>query len=172
MAKAKLLKEGDLLPDVTLQGAGNRPVRLRDLMGQKVLVVYFYPKDDSPGCTAQACGLRDQYEDFAAAGAEVVGISGDSVASHEGFASKHRLPFVLLSDDKGEARAAFGVPPSLLGLIPGRVTFVVDREGVIRHTFESQLRVGEHVRRALELVRTLSGKDGAASTAASASATK
>ena len=85
----------------------------------------------------------------------MVGISGDSVTSHEGFASKHRLPFVLLSDAGGEARAAFGVPTSLLGLIPGRVTFVVDRQGVIRNAFESQLRVGEHVRRALELVRTL-----------------
>ncbi|MBZ4416211.1 peroxiredoxin [Myxococcus sp. RHSTA-1-4] len=162
MAKAKLLKEGDSVPDITLTGAGNRPVRLRDLVGGKVLVVYFYPKDESPGCTAQACGLRDQYEDFVAAGAEVVGISGDSVASHERFASKHRLPFVLLSDEKGEAREAFGVPPSLLGLIPGRVTFVVDRAGVIRHTFESQLRVGEHVRSALELVRTLAGEGSAA----------
>ncbi|MCP3139286.1 peroxiredoxin [Pyxidicoccus xibeiensis] len=155
MAKTKLLKEGDAVPDLTLAGAGGRQVRLRDLVGQKVLVVYFYPKDDSPGCTVQACSLRDQYEDFVAAGAEVVGISGDSVSSHEGFAAKHRLPFVLLSDARGEAREAFGVPPSLLGLIPGRVTFVVDRAGVIRHTFESQLRVGEHVKRALELVRTL-----------------
>jgi peroxiredoxin Q/BCP len=166
MARSKLLKDGDAVPDVTLTGAGNRPVRLKDLVGQKVLVVYFYPKDDSPGCTAQACGLRDQYEDFVAAGAEVVGISGDSVASHEGFASKHRLPFVLLSDAKGEARDAFGVPPSLLGLIPGRVTFVVDRQGVIRSAFESQLRVGEHVRRALELVRQLAAGNAAAPTAA------
>lgn len=169
MARSKLLKEGDAVPDITLKGAGDRPVRLRDLVGQKVLVVYFYPKDDSPGCTAQACGLRDQYEDFAAAGAEVVGISGDTVTSHEGFASKHRLPFVLLSDAGGEAREAFGVPPSLLGLLPGRVTFVVDRQGVIRNVFESQLRVGEHVRRALELVRTLAREGGAAT---GASATK
>ncbi|NMO20330.1 peroxiredoxin [Pyxidicoccus fallax] len=168
MAKTKLLKEGDSLPDVTLVGAGNRPVRLRDLVGGKVLVVYFYPKDDSPGCTAQACGLRDQYEDFVAAGAEVVGISGDAVASHERFASKHRLPFVLLSDEKGEARDAFGVAPSLLGLIPGRVTFVVDRAGVIRNVFESQIRVGEHVRRALELVRALAGTAPAAAPQASA----
>lgn len=167
MARSKLLKEGDAVPDVTLKGAGDRPVRLRDLVGQKVLVVYFYPKDDSPGCTVQACSLRDQYEDFVAAGAEVVGISGDSVTSHEGFATKHRLPFVLLSDAGGEARDAFGVPPSLLGLIPGRVTFVVDRKGVIRHAFESQLRVGEHVRRALDLVRTLA-REGEAATGAAA----
>ncbi|WP_164015311.1 peroxiredoxin [Pyxidicoccus trucidator] len=168
MARPKLLKEGDAVPDVTLTGAGNRPVRLKDLVGQKVLVVYFYPKDDSPGCTAQACGLRDQYEDFVAAGAEVVGISSDSVASHEGFASKHRLPFVLLSDAGGAAREAFGVPPSLLGLLPGRVTFVVDRQGVIRSAFESQLRVGEHVRRALELVRTLASESAAPAPASAA----
>lgn len=168
MAKAKLLKEGDSVPDLTLPGAGPRPVRLRDVLGGKVGVIYFYPKDESPGCTAQACGLRDQYEDFVAAGAEVVGISGDSVASHERFAARHRLPFLLLSDEKGEAREAFGVPPSLLGLLPGRVTFVVDRAGVIRHAFESQLRVGEHVRRALELVRTLAREGAAAPSAAAA----
>ncbi|MCK8498688.1 peroxiredoxin [Myxococcus fulvus] len=162
MAKNKLLKQGDVLPDVTLTGAGNQPVRLKDLVGQKVLVVYFYPRDDSPGCTVQACGLRDQYEDFVAAGAEVVGISGDSVASHQGFAAKHRLPFVLLSDEKGQAREAFGVGASFLGMLPGRVTFVVDRQGIVQDSFESQLRVGEHVRRALELVRSLASRSAAA----------
>nr|WP_305070888.1 peroxiredoxin [Myxococcus sp. AS-1-15] len=155
------MKQGDVLPDVTLTGAGNQPVRLKDLVGQKVLVVYFYPRDDSPGCTVQACGLRDQYEDFVAAGAEVVGISGDSVASHQGFAAKHRLPFVLLSDEKGQAREAFGVGASFLGMLPGRVTFVVDRQGIVQDSFESQLRVGEHVRRALELVRSLASKSAA-----------
>ncbi|MCE9673858.1 peroxiredoxin [Myxococcus stipitatus] len=156
MARTKPLQQGEAMPDVTLTGAGNQPVRLRDLLGQKVLVVYFYPRDDSPGCTVQACGLRDQYEDFVAAGAEVVGISGDSAASHQGFAARHRLPFVLLSDERGEAREAFGVAPSFLGLLPGRVTFVVDRQGIVRDSFESQIRVGEHVRRSLELVRKLS----------------
>lgn len=162
MAKGRTLKEGDAVPDVTLTGPGNQPVRLRDLLGQKVLVVYFYPKDDSPGCTAQSCSFRDQYEDFVAAGADVVGISSDSVASHEGFAAKHRLPFRLFSDGQGEAREAFGVR-STLGLIPGRVTFIVDRSGTIRHAFDSQIRVGEHVRRALEVVKTLA-TSGAAST--------
>ncbi|QSQ12865.1 peroxiredoxin [Myxococcus landrumensis] len=155
MARTKMLQQGDALPDVTLMGAGNQPVRLRDLAGRNVLVVYFYPRDDSPGCTVQACGLRDQYEDFVAAGAEVIGISSDSVSSHQGFAAKHRLPFILLSDEKGQAREAFGVGGSFLGLLPGRVTFVVDRQGIIRDSFESQIRVGEHVRRSLELVRSL-----------------
>jgi len=160
MAKTKQLKQGDALPDITLMGAEGQPVRLRELAGEKVLVVYFYPRDDSPGCTAQACSLRDQYEDFVAAGAEVVGISADSAESHAGFAARHRLPFKLLSDPSGQAREAFGVSSSFLGLLPGRVTFVVDRSGIIRDSFESQIRVGEHVRRALELVRALA-RDGA-----------
>ncbi|MBU8894714.1 peroxiredoxin [Corallococcus sp. H22C18031201] len=154
MARAKTLQEGEAIPDVTLLGPGEKPVRLKDLLGDKVLVVYFYPRDDSPGCTVQSCSFRDQYEDFAAAGAEVVGISSDSVASHEGFATKYRLPFKLLSDPDGQARAAFGIR-STLGLIPGRVTFIVDRSGIVRHAFDSQIRVGEHVRKALEVVRSL-----------------
>ncbi|MBJ6762166.1 peroxiredoxin [Myxococcaceae bacterium JPH2] len=155
MARAKTLQEGEAIPDVTLMGPGDKPVRLKDLLGDKVLVVYFYPRDDSPGCTVQSCSFRDQYEDFTAAGAEVVGISSDSVASHEGFAAKYRLPFKLLSDPEGQARAAFGIR-STLGLIPGRVTFIVDRSGIVRHAFDSQIRVGEHVRQALEVVRSLS----------------
>jgi peroxiredoxin Q/BCP len=118
------------------------------------MVVYFYPKDETAGCTAEACSFRDSYEDFTAAGAEVIGISGDSSSSHEKFASHHRLPFVLLSDPDGTARDAFGVKKTL-GLIPGRYTFVVDRKGVIQHGFESQVRVGKHVDEALASVKRL-----------------
>lgn len=151
---ARTLAPGDRMPDLTLPGPGGNPVRLHDLSGDKTLVVYFYPKDETAGCTAQACSFRDQYEDFSAAGAEVVGISGDSVESHESFARHHRLPFVLLSDPGGKARAAFGVGKTL-GLIPGRVTFIVDRGGVIRHVFESQIRVGKHVDEALRVIKSL-----------------
>lgn len=150
----KLLAVGDRIPDVTLAGDGGAAVRLRDLVKDRGLVVYFYPKDDSPGCTIQSCSFRDQYEDFVAAGADVVGISGDDEASHEKFARKHRLPFRLLSDGRGEARAAFGVK-STLGLLPGRVTFVFDGQGVCRYVFDSQLRVNSHVDKALEVVRGL-----------------
>ncbi|MCP3102195.1 peroxiredoxin [Myxococcus sp. K15C18031901] len=161
MTRKKPLQQGDSVPDVVLKRSDDQFVHLHELVGKNVLVIYFYPRDDSPGCTVQACGLRDQYEDFVAAGAEVIGISSDSTASHQGFAAKHRLPFTLLSDEQGTARAAFGVAPSFLGMLPGRVTFVVDRKGVVRDSFESQIRVGEHVRRALELVRKLAQEEAA-----------
>ncbi len=150
----KLLAVGDQMPDVTLQGDGGAPVRLRELVKARGLVVYFYPRDDSPGCTIQSCSFRDQYEDFVAAGADVVGISADGPASHDKFVAKHRLPFKLLSDGKGDARAAFGVKATL-GLLAGRVTFVFDAKGVVRYVFDSQLRVNTHVERALEVVRGL-----------------
>ena len=101
-------------------------VSLESLMGQKTLVLYFYPKDETPGCTVEACTFRDQYEDFVAAGAEVIGVSADDAASHEAFKAKHRLPFRLLTDPGGLAAKAFGVKKTL-GLLPGRVTFVIDR---------------------------------------------
>lgn len=150
---ARTLQPGDPMPDLTLPGPSG-PVRLRDRLGERTLVVYFYPKDETAGCTAQACSFRDSYEDFTAAGAEVIGISGDSVSSHESFARHHRLPFLLLSDPEGAARTAFGVGKTL-GLLPGRVTFVIDRDGVIRHTFDSQIRVGKHVADALAVVKRL-----------------
>ncbi|RKH09061.1 peroxiredoxin [Corallococcus sp. CA053C] len=158
---AKMLNEGDAVPDVTLSGPGNAPVRLRDLVGDKVLVIYFYPRDDSPGCTVQACSLRDQYQDFTDAGADVVGISSDSAESHEKFVAKHRLPFRLLSDPDGAARKAFGVGTNFLGLLPGRVTFIADRTGTIRYAFDSQMQVRKHVSGALEVVRSLTGQGAA-----------
>lgn len=151
---ARSLQPGDPMPDVTLPGPGGDPVRLRDRLGERTLVVYFYPKDETPGCTAEACSFRDSYEDFTAAGAEVIGISSDSVESHAEFARHHRLPFLLLSDPRGEARAAFKVGKTL-GLLPGRVTYVIDRDGTVRHAFESQLRVGKHVEEALAMVKRL-----------------
>jgi peroxiredoxin Q/BCP len=150
----KLLAVGDRMPDVTLNGAGGAPVKLRELVKERGLVVYFYPKDDTPGCTIESCNFRDQYEDFVTAGADVVGISADGPESHGRFASKYKLPFRLLSDETGAVRAAFGVK-SKLGILPGRVTFVFDGEGVVRYVFESQLRVNAHVERALEVVQKL-----------------
>lgn len=150
----RTLAKGDQLPDLTLPGPGGKPFRLHDLVGSKTMVVYFYPKDETAGCTAEACGFRDAYEDFTGAGAEVIGISADSAASHESFAKHHRLPFVLLSDPEGKAQAAFGIKKTL-GLIPGRVTFVIDRSGVIQYVFDSQIRVGKHVQEALAVVKRL-----------------
>jgi len=146
---------GAQVPDVKLIDTDGEEVRLRDRVGTKTLVIYFYPKDDTQVCTTQACGFRDRYEDFVDAGAEVIGISSDPPASHRSFASKYRLPFTLLTDPSGEARKAFGVKPTL-GFHPGRTTYVVDREGAVRLVFSSALRAGAHVKQALEMVRELS----------------
>lgn len=145
------LKPGDAMPETTLVGPDG-PVALREKIG-KPLVVYFYPKDETYGCTKEACQFRDQYEDFVAAGAEVIGISRDDAASHQSFREHHRLPFVLLSDPGGKVAAAWGVR-STLGL-PGRVTYVFDKAGVVRHRFNSMIRFGKHVDEALAVVKTL-----------------
>ena len=156
---SSMLAVGDSMPDVTVRGAAGEPVRLRELLRPGGLVVYFYPHDDTPGCTIESCRFRDQYEEFLVAGAEVVGISGDDPESHARFRAKHRLPFRLYTDD-GPARAAFGVK-STLGLLPGRVTFVFDGAGIVRYVFESQIRVHSHVDRALAEIRKLSTVDAA-----------
>lgn len=148
------LKTGDRAPKFELPSQKGEPVSLDALTAKGPVVVYFYPKDETPGCTAEACAFRDNYEVFQKAGASVVGISSDSVASHRGFAEHHGLPFLLLSDQSGEVRKAFGVP-STLGLLPGRMTFVVDREGVIRHAFNSQLFAKKHVDEAIAVVKQL-----------------
>jgi thioredoxin-dependent peroxiredoxin len=148
-----MLDVGAPMPDTTLIGEAG-PLQLRDKIG-KPLVVYFYPKDETFGCTREACAFRDQYEDFIAAGAEVIGISRDDAASHESFKQHHRLPFTLLSDPDGKVAEAWGVRPRF-GL-PGRVTFVFDPAGVVRHRFSSNIRFGKHVDEALEVVRQLGG---------------
>lgn len=153
MPASKTLALGDQAPDFTLPAADGRRVSLADYRGRPV-VVYFYPKDDTPGCTAEACAFRDQYQDFTQAGAEVIGISSDGPESHARFADKHRLPFVLLSDAGGAVRKAYGVPATL-GLLPGRVTFVLDGDGIIRHMFSSQLRARQHVAEAVGVIRSL-----------------
>jgi peroxiredoxin Q/BCP len=149
-----MAKPGDAAPDVTLYRDDGSPVQLRELVGQRTLVLYFYPKDETPGCTAEACSFRDAYEDFLASGADVVGVSADSGESHQAFKAHHRLPFTLLSDRQGAAAKALGVKRTL-GLMPGRVTFVIGKDGVVRHRFESQLQVKKHIAEALELVRTM-----------------
>jgi len=152
--RKKLLSVGERAPEFTLADQDGADVSTTELREQGCVVVYFYPKDDTPGCTAQACSFRDHFADFQEAGARVVGISSDSVDSHRAFAARHRLPFRILSDTKGKVRAAFGVPKTL-GLLDGRVTFVIDRDGIIRHTFSSQLRARKHIAKALTIVRTL-----------------
>lgn len=121
------------------------------LIGRKWLVLFFYPKDNTPVCTREACAFRDSYEKFSAAGAEVVGVSSDSAATHARFAEKHRLPFPIVADTDRRLRKLFGVP-NPLGVIPGRVTYVIDREGVVRLAYSALFASDEHVTRALAAV--------------------
>ena len=146
---------GEPAPELTLTAQDGQKITLADYMGDKAVVVFFYPRDGSPVCTKQACAFRDAYEEFAEAGAAVIGISSDSAARHQSFAANHRLPFVLASDTDGTVRKAFGVPKSL-GLLPGRVTYVIDKQGIVRHVFSSQFAADRHVQTALNVVRELS----------------
>jgi peroxiredoxin Q/BCP len=154
MVPAMALGVGDRLPEVVLDDQDGRRVNLADLYAQGPIVLYFYPKDETPGCTAEACAFRDDHDSFAQAGAKVVGVSSDDVDSHRRFASRHGLPFTLLADPGGRVRAAFGIKKSF-GFIQGRVTYVVDQTGVIRHVYDSQLMATRHVREALETVERL-----------------
>ncbi len=148
---------GDRAPDFTLPRADGAPVRLAELTAEKTVVLYFYPKDETAGCTVESCAFRDEYENFTAAGAEIVGISRDDGASHARFASHHRLPFILLSDTTGAVHELYGIK-TRLGFLRDRVTFVIDRGGIVRHVFSSQLDMHGHVRRALPIVRDLAAR--------------
>jgi peroxiredoxin Q/BCP len=143
------IKVGDTAPEFALRSQDGEVVKLSELLSRGTVVMYFYPKDKTPGCTAEAGAFRDNYAKFGEIGAEVVGISSDSVDSHKGFADDCRLPFKILSDAGGEVRKRYGVPSSM-GLLPGRVTYVIDKGGTVRYIFSSQLRVARHVQEALE----------------------
>ena len=157
---ANSVKAGDKAPDFTLPAQSGEQVKLSDRLGERVVVLYFYPKDNTSGCTAEACAFRDSYEAFAEAGAEVIGVSSDSADKHAAFAGKHHLPFTLLADQGGKVRKLYGVP-SVLGLLPGRVTYVIDRQGVVRHLFNSMTNTGAHVNTALAMVKELQAEQPA-----------
>ena len=141
---------GDSAPDFTLPNQDSVDTSLSSFKGSRV-VIYFYPKDDTPGCTAENCGFRDKYDLFKLFGAEVWGVSGDDEASHRSFADKNKLPFPLLCDTDNSLRRAFGVP-KVLGLLDGRVTYIVDAKGVIRHIFNDLLNGPAHVNEALRVL--------------------
>jgi peroxiredoxin Q/BCP len=149
---AEPLKVGDAIPNFSLYDQNGKLFQVKDYIGKSVLVIYFYPKDDTPGCTKQACYFRDQYEDFKQAGAMVIGISSQGIESHKAFAEKYKLPFTLLADVDGQVRKQFGAGS---GLIPGRVTYVVNKEGKIVYLFNSQSDVKRHVDEALQIVKEL-----------------
>ncbi len=125
-----------------------------DYIGKKPLVIYFYPKNFTPGCTKEACDFRDRNDEFLSLGAEVIGVSADSDASHSRFAKKYNLPFTLLSDKNGSLRKQFGVKKNLLGLIPGRETFVFDKSGKLVMKYNS-MDATSHIRKALKVVKEL-----------------
>jgi thioredoxin-dependent peroxiredoxin len=148
------VKVGDRAPDFTLTSLTGEPVSLESFLGKKNIVLYFYPMDNTPGCTAEACSFRDSYEVFQEAGAEVIGVSSDSEKSHQQFAKQYRLPFILLSDLGGVVRKSYGVPATF-GLLPGRVTYIIDKQGIVRHIFSSQFAPQMHVTEALKVLKEL-----------------
>ena len=150
---AQALKSGDRAPLIALQDQ-NGVERRSDQLAGKALVLFFYPKDDTPGCTMEACAFRDSYADLQALGAEVWGVSGDNASSHQRFADRHNLPYPLLVDQNTQLRKAFGVP-GVLGLLPGRVTYVIDASGVVRHVFNNLLDGPAHRREALDCLKRL-----------------
>ncbi len=149
------IQTGDAAPDFTLTDQNGTPVTLSALWKRGPVVLFFYPKDDTAGCTAEACAFRDAYDDFQKAGATVVGISSQGTASKKAFATKNRLPFTLVSDEGGAVRKQYGVKASFLGLLDGRETFVIDAKGIVQHVFNSQLNATKHVPEALGVLSKL-----------------
>ena len=147
------LTVGETLPDIALTSPAGEAVRVADFAGKK-LVLFFYPKDDSPVCTAEACAFRDKFQIFQTMGALVVGVSSDLEDSHQNFVNKNRLPFILLTDEKGELRDAFGVPKKF-GISPGRVTYILDKQGVVRGIYDNLLNGKSHADEALAIIRKM-----------------
>lgn len=146
------VKVGDKAPDFTLQAQDGRMVSLHDYTGSKNVVLYFYPKDFTMGCTIETKAFGASYDEVLAMGAEVLGISSDSEESHGRFADECGAKFPLLADTGGGVREAYGAKSSF-GLMPGRVTFVIDKRGIIRHVFTSQMRPKRHVSEAVEALK-------------------
>jgi peroxiredoxin Q/BCP len=147
---------GDLAPDFSLPAQDGKTVSLKDFRGKKAVVLYFYPKDDTPGCTREACSFRDSYEDFKDAGAEVIGVSADSPESHQQFIAKYHLPFTLVSDSDNALRKLYGVQnvsTEKYGVLPGRVTYVIDKEGIVRHVFSSLFEAERHTTEAINILK-------------------
>lgn len=150
----KKVQVGDQAPESTLTTHTGEQVRLSDFRNEKVVVLFFYPKDGTAICTKEACAFRDAYDQFVEAGAVVIGVSGDSAESHSAFAARHNLPFHLVSDIDGSLRRAFGVSKTF-GLLPGRVTYVIDQDGIVRLVFSAQTAASRHVSEAIRVVAGL-----------------
>ena len=150
------LKVGDELPNFVAIDTNGVAFDSSKLIGKQPVVIYFYPKDNTPGCTAQACSFRDNYQIFKDLGAELIGVSADSVTSHVKFKSKYQLPFILLSDADKKLRKLFGVPNSFI-FLPGRQTYVVDQNGIIQMVFNS-VSSTIHIEKAIQILKNLNQK--------------
>ena len=139
------IKEGNQAPDFSLPDQNGNTFSLKDFIGKSNILLYFYPKDETPGCIAEACEFRDKINDFEGYNCKVVGISKDSVNSHAKFTRHYNLPFILLSDRKNSVRKLYGVESSLLGLLPGRKTYLINKQGIITHIFDYQFKAKKHV---------------------------
>ena len=148
------VKVGDKAPDFTLPSQMGDNVKLSEYFGKKNVVLYFYPKDESPGCTKEACSFRDNYQELTSLGAEVLGVSGQSIESHKSFATHYGLPFILLSELDNKVRELYGVP-STMGVLPGRVTYVIDKQGVVRSIFVVQTQAERHVEEAKKALKEI-----------------
>ena len=146
----KKIKIGDAIPAINLKDENGVEVNINAI--KKTLIIYFYPKDETPGCIKEACKFRDEFESFLDLGVPIFGISGDDSASHKKFKEKYHLPFTLLADTNNEVRKKFGVPKSLL-FLPGRVTYIVNKKGIVIYMFNSQFKAEQHIENALEFLR-------------------
>ncbi|ALM06553.1 alkyl hydroperoxide reductase [Sediminicola sp. YIK13] len=151
------LQIGDRVPEFSLKDQHGNMFTSNSIVGSKAMVIFFYPKDDTPGCTKEACSFRDSYEEFKELGAEVIGISSDSEKSHQKFASKYELPFILLSDEKKKVRKSFKVDNNLFNLLPGRETYVIDKKGNVIMVFNS-ISASKHMKKALEALKSAVAK--------------
>lgn len=151
------LVTGNKIPSITLNNQFGEPVNIQELVGKKNLIIYFYPKDNTPGCTKEACTFQDNLAVFSELDAQIIGISSDSEASHLQFSKKYQLDFTLLSDVDQKAREAFGINADFLGLIPGRVTFIIDKKGEIRGSFNAPGQIDQHVNEAKRVLKEING---------------
>ena len=149
----KKIEVGDKVPSFELFDQNGNLFSVNSGLG-KPMVIYFYPKDDTPGCVKEACKFRDDFEKFEQLGVIVIGISSDNVASHKKFQEKYNLPFTLLSDEQNKVRKLFGVPKSML-FLPGRVTYVIDKNGIVQYIFNSQFGAEKHIENSLQKLNEL-----------------
>jgi thioredoxin-dependent peroxiredoxin len=154
-----MLKRGDLIPDLSLPNENDQLVNLRSESAKSPLIIYFYPKDDTPGCTIEACTFRDFYNDFELHGVKVFGVSQDSPRSHRAFIKKHNLNFSLLTDKDSNAAQYFGLKRQLFGLLPGRTTYVFDKGGKLLKVISSAVNMRLHVTESLETIKSASLTD-------------